>query len=181
MNEKVEKIVKKLKNPKMLIICGLTGIALIALSSFFPLSGSDKADAGTASQEMSVKEYESDLEERVKKIVSDITGSDNVTVMITLESSVKYVYADDTKDTSSTVSGDKSTTQSSANSKSYITVKSSEGGDKALVVTQNMPQVRGVAVICDGGDDIQLSEKINNAVCAALNITSKRVYIAGGR
>ena len=49
------------------------------------------------------------------------------------------------------------------------------------MVTQNMPQVRGVAVICDGGDDIQLSEKINNAVCAAINITSKRVYIAGGR
>ncbi len=181
MNEKLQKAISKFKNPKMLIICGLTGIALIALSSFFSLSEGDGREANTAAEELSVKEYEADLEERIKRIVSGITGNDDATVMITLESSVKYVYADDTKDTSSTVSGDKSTTQSSANSKSYITVKSSEGGEKALIVTQNMPQVRGVAIICAGGDDSQLSEKISNAVCAALNITSKRVYIAGGR
>ena len=43
-----------------------------------------------------------------------------------------------------------------------------------------MPEVRGVAVVCRGGDDELINEKIKNAVTAALNITSKRVYIAGG-
>ena len=40
--------------------------------------------------------------------------------------------------------------------------------------------MRGVAVVCEGGDDEIINEKITNAVTAALNITSKRVYIAGG-
>jgi len=42
-----------------------------------------------------------------------------------------------------------------------------------------MPQVRGVAIVCDGGDNQILNEKILNTVTAALNITSKRVYICG--
>ena len=48
-------------------------------------------------------------------------------------------------------------------------------------MTAEMPEVRGVAIVCEGGDDEQINEKIKNAVTAALNITSKRVYIAGGK
>ncbi len=55
-----------------------------------------------------------------------------------------------------------------------------DGGEQALLVTAEMPEVRGVAVVCRGGDDELINEKIKNAVTAALNITSKRVYIAGG-
>ena len=43
-----------------------------------------------------------------------------------------------------------------------------------------MPEVRGVAIVCEGGDNEIIAEKIQNTVTAALNITSKRVSIAGG-
>ena len=55
-----------------------------------------------------------------------------------------------------------------------------DGGEQALIVTEIMPQIRGVAIICKGGNIEQTAEKIKNAVTAALNITSKRVYISGG-
>ena len=61
----------------------------------------------------------------------------------------------------------------------YITVKTADGGEKALIVTTQMPEIRGVAVVCQGGDDEALREKIKNAVTSALNITSQRVYICG--
>ena len=61
-----------------------------------------------------------------------------------------------------------------------VLVTPADGGEQALLVTTEMPQVRGVAVVCEGGDDEIINEKITNAVTAALNITSKRVYIAGG-
>ena len=55
-----------------------------------------------------------------------------------------------------------------------------DGGEQALLVTTEMPEVRGVAIVCEGGDSEAINEKIENAVTAALDITSKRVYIAGG-
>ena len=48
-----------------------------------------------------------------------------------------------------------------------------------MLVTVEMPEVRGVAIVCDGGDNEYIAEKIQNAVTAALDITSKRVYICG--
>jgi stage III sporulation protein AG len=43
-----------------------------------------------------------------------------------------------------------------------------------------MPEIRGVAIVCIGGDNELIAQKIENTVTAALNITSQRVSIAGG-
>ena len=50
-----------------------------------------------------------------------------------------------------------------------------------MLITTEMPEVRGVAIVCEGGDDEETNQKIQSAVTAALNITSKRVYITGGK
>ena len=91
-----------------------------------------------------------------------------------------YSYADVNEGSSADKTESNSKSTSSENKQSYITVKSADGGEQALLVTTQMPQVRGVAIVCRGGDDELINEKIQNAVTAALNITSKRVYIAGG-
>ena len=162
----------------MLVVIGIIGIALIALSSLLP-SKKESAEILPNSSSVTAAEYKKNLEEEIKQIVFKLTGSDSA-VMVTLESGIKYDFADDTKDTVSTVSGQNSTTDSRSNTKNYITVRDSDGGEKALVITERMPEIRGVAIICDGGDQEHIAEKIEGAVCAALNITSKRVYIAGG-
>ena len=101
-------------------------------------------------------------------------------MVVTLESGIRYSYA--SADETDTTSATGSTTDQSSESKkqSYITVKTADGGEQALIVTEIMPEVRGVAIICEGGNNEITAEKIKNAVTAALNITSKRVYIAGG-
>ena len=165
MDRLIEKITGAVKNPKILIAMGLTGILLICLPSFF---GGKKKTETKDSGEISIEEYRAGLEKNVEEIVSSITGSKNVKVVITLESGIIYSYADTNEGTSS------------ESKQSYITVKTADGGEQALLITTEMPQVRGVAVVCEGGDDEIINEKITNAVTAALNITSKRVYIAGG-
>ena len=101
-------------------------------------------------------------------------------MVVTLESGIKYSYADTNEGSSADKTESNSKSTSSENKQSYITVKTADGGEQALLVTAEMPEVRGVAVVCRGGDDELINEKIKNAVTAALNITSKRVYIAGG-
>ena len=178
MNEKIKGIFEKVKNPKIIVIIGLLGIVLIFLSSLF--SDDDSTPTLDSTEPISTERYCNLLEEKVKGIVYNITGDKKAFVAITLESGIRYSYADALQSDNTVSSGKESEHSSESTVQSYITVKTSDGGEKALIVTEYMPEVKGVAVICKGGDSEQLSQKIENAVTAALNITSKRVYIAGG-
>lgn len=181
MNDTLKKYASLLKNPKILVAAGIIGIVLIALSTFIGPSNKKETEKQTVGTTVSADEYRERLEEDVADMVESITGSESVTVMITLESGVRYTYADATEGTSASKTESNSDSSSSETTKqTYITVKNADGGEEALLVTELMPEVRGVAVICDGGDDETVAEKVRNAVTAALNITSKRVYIAGG-
>ena len=176
MNEKIKKV---LHNPRLLMIVGLFGIALIFISSLFN-SESTGSKADNTTSEFASEQYCATIENEIKDLVTGITGDKRPTVVITLESGIRYSYvsADET-DTSSATG---STTDQSSESKkqSYITIKTADGGEQPLVVTEIMPVVRGVAIICNGGNNEIIAEKIKKAVTAALNITSKRVYISGG-
>ena len=105
--------------------------------------------------------------------------SKKVTAVVTLESGVRYSYADTREQTSAEKQDSEEKSSDTELKEGYITVKSADGGEQALLVTEQMPEVRGVAIVCEGGDNEILREKIENAVTAALNITSKRVYICG--
>lgn len=167
------------KKPQLLMIAGLCGILLIFASSLLG-RGSDEKTSADSSAPITAQEYCSVLEEGVRQLVADITGDSDATVVITLESGVRYSYADATEVTSSNATSGENGTESHNETRSYVTVRTSDGGEQALLITELMPQVRGVAIICSGGDDEQLAEKIRGAVTAAFDITSKRVYIAGG-
>ena len=180
MNDVIIKLTEKIKSPKVLVAAGLAGILLIFLSSF--LGGEDNGKKQTPSAEsITAEEYRGELEQSVAEIVKSITGSDNVKVVITLESGIKYSYADIREGVSANKTESNFESTSSESKQTYITVKTADGGEQALLVTTEMPEVRGVAIVCEGGDDGETNEKIQNAVTAALNITSKRVYVAGGK
>lgn len=176
MNEKIKNIIQ---NPKILIFIGICGIVLIFVSSLFSGEKKDQAN-GVETEQCTAKQYCKMLEEDIKDVVTGITGDKKATVVITLESGIRYSYASAAETDISTSIGSSNDQSSESKKQSYITVKTADGGEEALVVTEIMPEVRGVAIICKGGNDEYTSEKIKNAVTAALNITSKRVYISGG-
>ncbi len=173
MNEIKEKILWGLKSPKILIIGGLIGIFLIFLSS---LGGNtDEAAPKTVGETFSAEQYRAELEADIADLVKEISGSRAVSVVVTLENGIKYSYAD-TREEAVTDKTDETDTELKQN---YITVKNADGGEEALLVTASMPDIRGVAIVCEGGDREVIAEKIMNTVTAALNITKKRVYICG--
>lgn len=149
---------------------------LIFVSSVF--KGEDKTSL--SQQSITTEEYRKILEESVLEIVREITGDKRAVVVVTLENGMRYSYADATVTDAENFEGKDSTQESSSASKSYITIRTADGGEKALIVTEYMPDVRGVAIVCSGGDNEQIAQKIKGAVTAALHITSKRVYITGG-
>lgn len=179
MNKIIKTVFDKIKKPKIIIIIGFIGIGLILISTLFESDAKEKS-ISESNNKIDTAAYCSELEEKIKSIVYGITGDKKSTVVVTLESGVRYSYADALQSDSSESSGKETAQSSEKTSQSYITVKTADGGEKALVVTEYMPDVKGVAIICSGGDREDISQKIENAVTSALNITSKRVYIAGG-
>lgn len=176
MNDLIKKYSEKLKNPRVLIILGVIGIALIFLSSL----GTDKSETTAKAEDFSVEEYKESLEKDITKLVKSISGSRKVTVVITLESGINYQYADTVEEAGETKNQSDESLQKNELKQDYITVKNADGSEAAILISKQMPEIRGVAIVCEGGDNAALNEKIQNAVTSALNITSKRVYIAGG-
>lgn len=177
MNEIINKYLKVFKKPKNIVFLGIVGIVFVLLSSL--MSGEDNKKEVVPSVSITAEEYKAVLENDIKKTVIDITGSKNVSVVITLESGIKYSYADIKEETLTEKQEKENRISDSGVKEGYITVKTADGGEEALLVTTEMPEVRGVAIVCDGGDNEYIVEKIENAVTAALDINSKRVYICG--
>ena len=176
MNDIIKKYLQKLRNPKVLIIIGAVGIALIFLST---IGEGEKAESASY-EDFSVEEYKENLEKDITRLVKSISGSRKVTVVITLESGINYQYADTLEEADESKNETDKNSQKNETKQDYVTVKKADGSEEAILISKQMPEIRGVAIVCQGGDNAALNEKIQNAVTSALNITSKRVYIAGG-
>lgn len=103
-------------------------------------------------------------------------------MLVTLERNTEYVYATEEKTTNQNHEDKSSgtTTKNEINGseeKKYILVKDADGSQKAIPVTEVQPIIKGVVVVCDGGDNPAVQQNIINAVTTALDITSVRVCV----
>lgn len=185
-NSVVSKLDDFTKNPKfvrIIIIIGLVGIGLILLSGLLP-EKSNTEDNQTNSQVayVSLAQYENNLEQSLADIISSIDGAGKTRVMLTMDSTVEQVYATDKtmsqKDSINSGEDTETNKDTSANS-TYITVELSDGTQQTVLLKEIQPKVRGVLVVCNGGDNSVVKEKIVDAVTKALDISSSRVSVAG--
>lgn len=185
-NSVVSKFDDFTKNPKfvrIIIIIGLVGIGLILLSGLLP-EKSNTEDNQTNSQVayVSLAQYENNLEQSLADIISSIDGAGKTRVMLTMDSTVEQVYATDKtmsqKDSINSGEDTETNKDTSANS-TYITVELSDGTQQTVLLKEIQPKVRGVLVVCNGGDNSVVKEKIVDAVTKALDISSSRVSVAG--
>lgn len=172
MNEKIKKYAGVFKKGKTLCIIGLIGIGLI----YFSTLGTDKSNKTKTEEKFDAETYAAKLEKDIKQIVVGISGSRDVTVAVTLESGAVYDYADETVTNKADKQGQNDRNSTVGEERKYITVTDSGGNEHAVTVSENMPQIRGVAIVYSGNPSY--AESIKNAVTALLNITSKRVYIS---
>lgn len=182
-SKKIHEFLLKDKSKKIIICIGILGIALIFISELFKTNNAKKVTASTSpTASSSTYEYVAQLENNLKELISSIKGAGNTRVMVTLENSEETVYATEEKKNKEATE-DKSDGQLSKKresddcEKKYITVRDADGTERALSVTQIQPTVKGVVVVCDGGDIPEVQQKITDAIKTALNITSKRVYV----
>ena len=180
--KKVKELLLKDKSRYFIIFLGVIGITLIFASNFSKgkLKENKKTDKDLSI--VDTYEYKKQLEENLKNIISEISGVGKTQVLVTLESSMQNVYATEQKKNKEALE-DKNENERSKKQESneietkYITIRDSDGTEKALSVMQIQPTIKGVVVVCTGGDNIDVKNKVIEAVKTALNITSKRVFV----
>ncbi len=167
------------KGTKWLLVIGLAGILLIFASGFFSKKEDTKTPAANQNV-MTADQYAEKLEQKLTQIIGSISGVGEPKVMVTLENGIEYIYAQEEKNSGSKTedvnsNGSKSQ-QSSDSEKNYLIVDGASG-KQALVVTEVQPTIKGVVVVCAGGDQTAVQQRVINAVSTALNITSARICV----
>ena len=101
------------------------------------------------------------MEERLERLISHMSGAGETTVMVTLGTGEEVIYALDTQ------SGDLQSQQT------HVLL---EDGS-ALTETVCVPQVCGVAVLCEGGGDVRIAARITELVSALLDLPSNQICV----
>ncbi|MFA9380841.1 MAG: stage III sporulation protein AG [Acetanaerobacterium sp.] len=180
LKEKLGGFLKGDKKIKIIMAIGVLGIALILLSELF--APSQKTDVPAQSASTTLSDSDERLEQKVYELVTSIDGVGQAKVMVTLETSVEYIYAKQEKadtDITRDISDGESTktSQKEKTEETYIFVDGSSGGKQALLTTEKAPRVKGVVVVCEGGDDKLVQSRIIDAVTTAFDIGANRVCV----
>lgn len=168
---------EKIRN-RLLISVGLLGLLLIFLSE---LGGSENPKVVSMSQTVENEAYIQSMEDKLGKLVEQVSGAGNCHVMVTLEQGTQYVFASESKkvidETQSHDGNENSKVQQKDNSESRIVVLEENGVSRPLVETSKEPQVKGVVVVCEGGSSSIVRERVTEVLTTVLGIGSHQVCV----
>lgn len=157
---------------KLAVLLGICGIGILFISG---LGGRREKEPelpeSAASSE--IVEYQEGLEGALRRVVKAITGEENPTVLVTLESGSRYLYAQDEKQDAKAEDGE----TDEASETVHVVLKDADGAQHALTVTEIQPKVKGVVIVSGRAEDPAIREKLVNAVKTALDISSSRVCV----
>lgn len=155
-----QRLAGALKRPySLLILAGLLGLGLIFLSDSTGRT-SGAAQKPTASAQ--IEAYEAQMERRLTELIERMDGAGQAQVMVTFEATGETVYALDER-----ISQDGST-----QSEHVL------AGGQPVTREMLLPTVQGVAVLCQGGDDVVVQARVTEAVSVLLGITTNRISVA---
>lgn len=163
--KRLRELLKNKKQVLTVVVAAALGLILL----LFPTDKKETAE-GITSTSVEVTSYTEKLETRVRDICLAVEGVDKVSVLLTLESGSEYVYADNIKE-------EKHKEGSSGYTSDYLLVDSGDG-EAPVLVREIYPRIRGVAVVCTGGDDAVMQKKLTELLSAALGLSANRIKIS---
>ncbi len=165
------------KKACIVFLVGALGLLLIVFSEFIPNEKSDEsADDSVSFSEASYSDsYKKNIEKELKEIISRIDGVGEVNLMVTLDGTTEYVYAEDV-DTQT----DEKSDSKSDKYKNQVIIVDSDGNETALIKKIIEPQVKGVVIVCSGGGNTEIKERVIKAVSSALNISTNNICVEKG-
>ncbi|MBA4701609.1 MAG: stage III sporulation protein AG [Ruminococcus sp.] len=195
MENKWKEILRQLKDKSrlpgknQLLILLLVGILLVVI--VIPTSDKKTADitgnadspgnTGTSNPNFD-EEYEQYLEKRISRTLEYVQGVGKAEVMITLKSSGQKVVEKDQQSSSQTTeeedsSGGTRSVRDNTTDKTSIYEQSSDGSQSPYVSKELTPEIEGVIVIAQGGDNAVVVQNITEAIQALFGVEAHKIKI----
>lgn len=155
------------------------------VSSFSGKKETDSAEQRADTSDISTKNIEKDayieeLENKLEQTIGGMEGAGKVLVMITLKGSGEKIL-DKNQPYESETTKSKAENQESESSRiksDQETVLIEEEGDTVPIVVQELyPDIEGVVVVCEGGDNSELALHIKEAVEALFSIDAHKIVV----
>ena len=112
--------------------------------------------------------------EEIEDFLENVYGAGEVEIMITYDSSKEYIYAKDTNENTR----DKNNINNEINYKSEHIIIKEDGNEKGLMIKEIYPEIRGIAVVCDGGNNPVIKEQLVSILSALFGINTNRISVA---
>jgi len=141
----------------ILLLAGI-GIILLVISGQVGTSEKELRQS-PIQQDTDFSFYTTYLEERIRELCRSVEGIEEAVVFLTLDCSSEYVYSEDRA--------------------SDFLILSGSDGEQALMLYEIYPRVRGVAVVCTGGNLPRVRETVTELLSAALDLPSNKIKVAG--
>lgn len=148
-----EEALSFIKNKTNLMVIGVIIIGIIFMTAF--------SGAGGEKKEADIKTTDTDiLEEKLCRILSDIEGAGDVSVMITYEGT-----------------GEKNIAYEKSQRENSYDEKAVMSGGEPMILNEEYPEVRGVIVTAQGADNASVRRAISECVSAILDVDAHRICI----
>ena len=119
------------------------------------------------------EEYCIYLESKIQTFIENIDGAGKTNVIITLSETTEYIYATDDKD----VRKNNASSDDVSIEKDYVIIENNNN-DVGLLIKTIEPKIKGVAVSCEGGDDLKVQQQIYSTIEALLDISTSNISIS---
>ncbi len=178
LKERITRLISDKRGQRWILAIGIAGMVLILLSNILP-KREKQVTLPASSAAVTAAEYAADMEAQLTSLVSSMEGVGACRVMVTLENGVEYIYANEERSGSDSADDGEKHSRTDDLESSAILVETADGYT-GLLVTELQPTVRGVVVVCEGGGDAAVCERVTRAVMAAANVTARRVCVVAG-
>lgn len=162
------------KDYKMIVVL-LIGLVMFFISTtkeikeYTALESVTPNEVDTATSEF---EYERSLEERLETALKEVSGAGNVSVMITTSSSQKKVVSKTVNEKENYVKKEDLTESETDTSEQVVLDENSPFVENIVA-----PEISGVLIIAEGGDNIEVINAFTNVASSLLNVPAHKVSV----
>lgn len=161
--------IKKDKKQLLIIIVAAIGIILIVISNFENFDAETEETSAAESNVFSEAEYTKNLENKLEDMIASLNGAGRTKVSIMLECDYETVYARD---------GSYSQKDGASDEENEYIIIDSDKQEGGLVLKTVTPKVRGVAVLCEGGDLPQVEIAVCEMLEALLDVGANHISVS---
>ncbi len=112
-------------------------------------------------------EYCALLEQKAERLICELPEVKGCAVFITLEGGYSYIYATDQH---------VNETENGKQTDKTVVLADTENGEAPLIISESMPKVAGVAVVCSNAS-YETQYRIIELMCALFDIKSNRISV----